>query len=78
MFLVIAISLIMAVIAFTKGYIFIGVLCLAGPTHGFGMIALIIASILLIINGSYIMGGIIVALILWNIFGLKLMNKRLI
>lgn len=76
MTLIITISLTIAIISFVKGNILIGVLCILGPFKNGGMFALIAASILLIINKSYIMGTTIILLILWNIIGTKILFKQ--
>lgn len=65
-----------SIFCFYKGYIAIGLICLAGFSHKIGFVALILASIMLLIKGHWIIGSIPVLLIAWNLFGLYLERKN--
>ena len=75
MLLMIIIILSVAIFCFTHELILIGIICLLGFSKKFGWPALIITSIFLFIKGYWYIALAPLILILWNIIGLKLINK---
>jgi len=76
MVLLISVILGVAAFCFYKGYILAGIVCLAGFSGKYGLLALIFTSIYLFSKGDVIVGILPIALIVWNIYGLKLMGRK--
>lgn len=60
-----------AVFCFYNGYILVGIICLAGFSGKYGFPALILTSIYLFFKGHILVGFLPIALIVWNVYGLK-------
>lgn len=76
MILLIIVILGVATFCFYKGYILAGVVCLVGFSGKYGWPALIFTSIYLFYKGEVITGMLPIALIVWNIYGLKFIGRK--
>ena len=76
MLLLIAVILSVAIFCFIKGYIFVGIICLAGFSGKIGWLALVVTSVYLLSKGNYIIGILPLALIAWNLYGLKFSDQE--
>jgi hypothetical protein len=65
-----------AVYCFLNGLILAGVLCLVGIIPGAGMVALVIASILLALNDHYIAAALPIIVICYNIWVLLVVRRE--
>ena len=76
MVLSLTLSVAIAVYCFFNGLILAGALCLVGVIPGAGMVALVIASILLALNGHSIAAALPIIVICYNIWVLLVLRRE--